>query len=51
MECSEDLGDLVKQVDATLALKMYNKANAYAKVSRTPSHALPQPLRAPYSSA
>eukprot|EP00286_Rhodomonas_abbreviata_P018853 CAMPEP_0181303774 /NCGR_PEP_ID=MMETSP1101-20121128/8752_1 /TAXON_ID=46948 /ORGANISM="Rhodomonas abbreviata, Strain Caron Lab Isolate" /LENGTH=1715 /DNA_ID=CAMNT_0023409399 /DNA_START=168 /DNA_END=5311 /DNA_ORIENTATION=+ len=32
LECSEDLGDLVKQVDGTLALKMYNKANCPAKV-------------------
>ena len=32
LECSEDLGDLVKQADATLALKMYNKANCYSKV-------------------
>ena len=32
LECSEDLGDLVKQADATLALKIYNKANCYGKV-------------------
>ncbi|KAJ1485283.1 hypothetical protein T484DRAFT_1794212, partial [Baffinella frigidus] len=32
LECSEDLGDLVKQVDGTLALKIYNKAGCPAKV-------------------
>ena len=32
LECSEDLGDLIKQVDGTLALKVYNKASCPAKV-------------------
>ncbi|EKX42588.1 clathrin heavy chain [Guillardia theta CCMP2712] len=32
LECSEDLGDLIKQVDGTLALKVYNKANCPGKV-------------------
>jgi clathrin heavy chain len=34
LECSEDLGDLVKQADATLALKIYNKANCYGEYLR-----------------
>ncbi|XP_075542803.1 clathrin heavy chain [Dermacentor variabilis] len=32
LECSEELGDLVKQVDPTLALSVYLRANVPAKV-------------------
>lgn len=32
LECSEELGDLVKQVDPTLALSIYLRANVPAKV-------------------
>lgn len=32
MECSEELGDLVKQVDPTLALSVYLRANVPSKV-------------------
>ncbi|KAJ2940183.1 hypothetical protein O0L34_g11747 [Tuta absoluta] len=32
LECSEELGDLVKQVDPTLALSVYLRANVAAKV-------------------
>ncbi|KAF5272050.1 hypothetical protein FQR65_LT05031 [Abscondita terminalis] len=32
LECSEELGDLVKQVDLTLALSVYLRANVPAKV-------------------
>lgn len=34
LECSEELGDLVKQVDPTLALSVYLRANVPAKVSQ-----------------
>lgn len=34
MECSEELGDLVKQVDPTLALSVYLRANVPNKVCR-----------------
>lgn len=33
LECSEELGDLVKQADPTLALSVYLRANVPAKVS------------------
>jgi len=33
LECSEELGDLVKQVDPTLALSVYLRANVPNKVS------------------
>lgn len=33
LECSEELGDLVKQTDPTLALSVYLRANVPAKVS------------------
>jgi clathrin heavy chain len=33
LECSEELGDLVKQVDPTLALSVYLRANVPQKVS------------------
>lgn len=32
LECSEELGDLVKQVDPTLALSVYLRANVPNKV-------------------
>lgn len=32
LECSEELGDLVKQVDPTLALSVYLRANVASKV-------------------
>lgn len=32
MECSEELGDLVKQADPTLALSVYLRANVPSKV-------------------
>lgn len=32
MECSEELGDLVKRLDITLALSIYFRAEAKAKV-------------------
>lgn len=32
LECSEELGDLVKQADPTLALSVYLRANIPAKV-------------------
>lgn len=32
LECSEELGDLVKQVDLTLALSVYLRANVASKV-------------------
>lgn len=32
LECSEELGDLVKQADATLALSVYLRANVASKV-------------------
>lgn len=32
LECSEELGDLVKQADPTLALSVYLRANVPAKV-------------------
>ena len=32
LECSEELGDLVKQGDSTLALSVYLRANIPAKV-------------------
>lgn len=32
LECSEELGDLVKQVDPTLALSVYLRANVPSKV-------------------
>nr|AQQ11752.1 clathrin heavy chain 2 [Chara australis] len=35
LECSEELGDLVKPVDAEMALKVYIKARAAAKVVAT----------------
>jgi len=34
LECSEELGDLVKQVDPTLALSVYLRANVPNKVSQ-----------------
>ena len=34
LECSEELGDLVKQADPTLALSVYLRANVPAKVSK-----------------
>lgn len=37
LECSEELGDLVKQADPTLALSVYLRANVPAKVSRNVS--------------
>jgi hypothetical protein len=33
LECSEELGDLVKQIDPTLALSVYLRANVPNKVS------------------
>ena len=33
LECSEELGDLVKQVDPTLALSVYLRANVPSKVN------------------
>ena len=33
LECSEELGDLVKQVDPTLALSVYLRANVPNKVT------------------
>ena len=33
LECSEELGDLVKAADPTLALSVYLRANVPAKVS------------------
>lgn len=33
LECSEELGDLVKQADPTLALSVYLRANVPNKVS------------------
>jgi len=33
LECSEELGDLVKVADPTLALSVYLRANVPAKVS------------------
>lgn len=33
LECSEELGDLVKQADPILALSVYLRANVPAKVS------------------
>lgn len=33
LECSEELGDLVKQVDPTLALSVYLRANVPNKVN------------------
>jgi len=33
LECSEELGDLVKPVDSTLALSIYLRANVPNKVS------------------
>jgi len=35
LECSEELGDLVKVADPTLALSVYLRANVPAKVSVT----------------
>ena len=35
LECSEELGDLVKVADPTLALSVYLRANVPAKVSLT----------------
>lgn len=35
LECSEELGDLVKQVDPTLALSVYLRANVPNKVRYT----------------
>lgn len=35
LECSEELGDLVKQVDPTLALSVYLRANVPNKVCYT----------------
>lgn len=34
LECSEELGDLVKQVDPTLALSVYLRANVPNKVGQ-----------------
>lgn len=37
LKCSEELGDLVKQSDPTLALSVYLRANVPAKVTNSKS--------------
>ena len=37
LECSEELGDIVKVADPTLALSVYLRANVPAKVSVSPT--------------
>jgi clathrin heavy chain len=43
LECSEELGDVVKGFDITLALSVYLRASAPNKVRRVPPAALPPP--------
>ena len=42
LECSEELGDLVKVADPTLALSVYLRANVPAKVHNSGLNSVPR---------